>query len=206
MVLLSMKTFIIFCIIVFNISQYKFESLPCRTNCSNNGTIDNECWREALAYRSSELIKQMFSFASLSVHVDTFQRYHPHEFNDSIKLIDESLEKHLINESSDSHLNINLFTETKQILVNFCRNLTTTQVESVDKIPSLSCSLYTCSSEVLNHLVLLIITAILAGLILIVCMVQFIQMRRRLPSLITIQHANTPLISPDSTNQTSINA
>jgi hypothetical protein len=48
-----------------------------RTNCSNNGTIDNQCWREALKYRSSDLINQLFSFSSLSIYIDTFQQHHP---------------------------------------------------------------------------------------------------------------------------------
>jgi hypothetical protein len=50
-----------------------------RTNCSNNGTINDQCWRDALAYRSSEFIGRLFSFSSLSVYVDAYQRYHPSE-------------------------------------------------------------------------------------------------------------------------------
>jgi hypothetical protein len=46
-----------------------------RTNC----TVAEECWQEALAYRSSELIEQLFSFSSLSVYVDTYQRHHTNE-------------------------------------------------------------------------------------------------------------------------------
>lgn len=50
-----------------------------RTNCSKNGTVNDECWRDALIYRSSELVERLFSFASLSVYVDSFQRSHPDE-------------------------------------------------------------------------------------------------------------------------------
>jgi hypothetical protein len=46
-----------------------------RTNC----TMDDKCWHEALVYRSSELIQQLFSFSSLSVHIDAFQKHHPSE-------------------------------------------------------------------------------------------------------------------------------
>jgi len=46
-----------------------------RTNC----TVAEKCWHEALAYRSSELIEQLFSFSSLSIHVDTYQRHHTNE-------------------------------------------------------------------------------------------------------------------------------
>ncbi len=46
-----------------------------RTNC----TVAEECWHKALAYRSSELIEQLFSFSSLSIHVDTYQRHHTNE-------------------------------------------------------------------------------------------------------------------------------
>ncbi len=41
--------------------------------------MDDKCWHEALIYRSSELIQQLFSFSSLSVHVDAYQRHHPNE-------------------------------------------------------------------------------------------------------------------------------
>ncbi len=51
----------------------------CRTNCSNNGTADEQCWREALTYRSSELVDQLFSFGSLSVYVNSFKYYHENE-------------------------------------------------------------------------------------------------------------------------------
>ncbi len=50
-----------------------------RTNCSKNGTIDDQCWHDALVYRSSELIERIFSFSSLSVYVDAYQRHHPNE-------------------------------------------------------------------------------------------------------------------------------
>jgi hypothetical protein len=54
-------------LIVFSIKHF-----VSRTNC----TTFEECWDEALAYRSSELIEQLFSISSLSVHVDTYQRQH----------------------------------------------------------------------------------------------------------------------------------
>lgn len=50
-----------------------------RTNCSVNGTSDNDCWRQSLAYRSADLVQRLFSFSSLAVHVDTYQRKHPRE-------------------------------------------------------------------------------------------------------------------------------
>jgi hypothetical protein len=50
-----------------------------RTNCSKNGTIDDKCWHDALVYRSSELIERIFSFSSLSVYVDAYQRHHSGE-------------------------------------------------------------------------------------------------------------------------------
>ena len=51
-----------------------------RTNCSTNGTsVDESCWRAALTYRTSELVAQLFSFSSLSVHVDTFRKDHEHQ-------------------------------------------------------------------------------------------------------------------------------
>jgi hypothetical protein len=46
-----------------------------RTNC----TTSEECWKESLAYRSSELIEQLFSFSSLSVYVARYQQLHPNE-------------------------------------------------------------------------------------------------------------------------------
>jgi len=46
-----------------------------RTNCTTN----EECWRKSLAYHSSELIEQIFSFSSLAVHVDNYQRSHSNE-------------------------------------------------------------------------------------------------------------------------------
>lgn len=44
-----------------------------------NGTIDDQCWRDALIYRSSEIVERLFSFASLSVYVEAFRGYHPNE-------------------------------------------------------------------------------------------------------------------------------
>jgi hypothetical protein len=87
-----MRISFIFLFIYFNISQLQCETPSCkcvlihffslviqniclRSNC----TTDEACWRDALAYRSSELIEQLFSFSSLSVHVDTYQRHHSSE-------------------------------------------------------------------------------------------------------------------------------
>jgi hypothetical protein len=50
-----------------------------RTNCSSNGTMDDQCWREALIYRSSELVDRLFSFGSLSIYVNSFKHYHENE-------------------------------------------------------------------------------------------------------------------------------
>ena len=50
-----------------------------RTNCSINNTRDEKCWHDALNYRSFELIERLFSFSSLSVYVNAYQRYHPDE-------------------------------------------------------------------------------------------------------------------------------
>ncbi|CAF2863916.1 unnamed protein product [Rotaria sp. Silwood2] len=109
---------LLFCLfILLSVSQYKCETPSCKTNCT---TIE-ECWREALAYRSSELIEQLFSFSSLSVYVDTFQRHHSNELNDSILFVDKALENHLSNESIDGDLNINLFRTTKQLLIDLVR-------------------------------------------------------------------------------------
>ncbi len=87
-----MRISFIFLFIYFNISQLQCETPSCkcvlidfvslviqniclRSDCTTN----EECWHDALAYRSSELIEQLFSFSSLSVHVDTYQRHHSSE-------------------------------------------------------------------------------------------------------------------------------
>ncbi|CAM2718632.1 unnamed protein product [Rotaria socialis] len=139
---------VIFLTLFLSISKYQCEYASCRTNCSTNGTFDDECWRQALTYQSAELVERLFSFSSLSVHVDTFQRKHSSQLNDSIKFIDTALNNHLLNESKDAKLNMNLFTETKQILINFCRNLTSQPVTDVRQIPSLYCYMQ-CDT---NHL------------------------------------------------------
>lgn len=139
------------------------------------------------------------------------------QFNDSIEFIDKSLESHLSNESIDAHLNKTLFTEAKDLLLKFvctnnslisnskfyfqCRNLTSTPVESVDKFPPLSCSISTCSSDILNYLVLFIISIITSSLVLIICIVHSFQTRRK---SITTQQSGR-LINSLSTTNTSVN-
>ncbi|CAF1564391.1 unnamed protein product [Adineta ricciae] len=147
-----MKLFYSLLIFLLRISQYQFQSLSCRTNCS-----DDQCWREALTYRSSELVEQLFSFGSLTVHVDTFLRKHPDELNDTMKFLDEPLQNYLVNESKDSHLPIDLFTATKQHLVNACQNLTLTAIKDISELPSLTCSTRTCAGDILNYTVLFIV-------------------------------------------------
>ncbi|UJR22286.1 hypothetical protein I4U23_025344 [Adineta vaga] len=192
-------------IIFLNISQYQFQSLSCRTNCTQDGIVDDQCWREALMYRSSELVEQLFSFGSLTVHVDTFRREHPNEFNDTMKFLDESLQNHLVNESKESRLTIDLFTETKQHLINYCQNLTLTKIVDITELPSLICSTRTCAGDILNYTVLFIIATILSGLILIICIVQFLQTRRQTSSMITIQHT-TPLLNSLSNTNSILNS
>ncbi|CAF1290126.1 unnamed protein product [Rotaria sordida] len=202
--MLSMQTFIIFLIIFLHISKYCCEYSSCRTNCSHNGTDDdNECWRQALVYRSSELIQRVFSFSSLSVYVDTFQRHHSKELNDTIKFIDQSLEDNLLNESFDAKLNISLFTETKQILLNFSQNLTSIPIKSPNQFPSLSCTMFTCSSDIRNYMVLFIISSAVASLTLIICIVQSIQTRRKSNPIVIVQQ--NLLINSPSTLMTSAN-
>ncbi|CAF3292023.1 unnamed protein product [Rotaria socialis] len=174
-----MKYLVIFLTLFLSISKYQCEYASCRTNCSTNGTFDDECWRQALTYQSAELVERLFSFSSLSVHVDTFQRKHSSQLNDSIKFIDTALNNHLLNESKDAKLNMNLFTETKQILINFCRNLTSQPVTDVRQIPSLVCSAHSCSGDIRNYVVLFIISIAICSVTLIICIVQSIKIRRR---------------------------
>ncbi|CAF0776170.1 unnamed protein product [Rotaria sordida] len=189
-----MNILLVYVFILFNVSQYQCETPSCKTNCT---TIE-ECWHEALAYRSSELIEQLFSFSSLSVHIDTFQRHHPGELNDSILLVDNALENHLLNESIVSKLNINLFQATKQLLIDLCTNLTLKPIETVEALPTLMCSLSTCSSDLRNFMVLFIISILIASLVLLICIVQLFQTYRRVYPAKKI-----PLLAP-STNQLSI--
>ena len=56
-----------------------------------NGTTDDQCWRDALNYRSSELVERLFSFASLSVYVELFREYHPSEVCSAENLIQHPL-------------------------------------------------------------------------------------------------------------------
>jgi hypothetical protein len=60
---------------ILQVFIYFNSNILLRTNCTTN----EECWRDALAYRSWELIEEFVSFSSLSVHVDAFQREHPSE-------------------------------------------------------------------------------------------------------------------------------
>ncbi|CAF2635991.1 unnamed protein product [Rotaria sp. Silwood2] len=170
-----------------------------RTNCSYNGTIDDECWRQALLYRSSELIQRIFSFSSLSVYVNRYQRTHSKELNDSIKFINESLENNLLNESFYAKLNMSLFTETKQILLNFCQNLTLNATKSNWELPSLSCTMSTCSSDIRNYVVLFIISIAIASLVLIICVTQSIQARRKSNPIVIVQHNDLLINSPSTT-------
>ncbi|CAF3666983.1 unnamed protein product [Rotaria sp. Silwood1] len=191
-----MKTIFIYLIILLYISKYCCEYLSCRTNCSYNGTIDNECWRQALNYRSSELIQRIFSFSSLSVYIDSFQRNHSKELNNSIEFIDESFENNLLNETLNVKLNISLFIETKQILLNFCQNLILNATKSPRELPSLSCATSTCSTDIRNYMVLFIISIAIASLVLIICIVQSIQARKSKP-IVIVQH-NDLLINSSS--------
>ena len=54
------------------ISICQGEASTCRTSCS----ADSACWRTALAYRSSQLVEQLFSFSSLAVRLRTVQEDH----------------------------------------------------------------------------------------------------------------------------------
>ncbi|CAF0903369.1 unnamed protein product [Rotaria sp. Silwood1] len=170
-----------------------------RTNC----TTSEECWREALVYRSSELIERLFSFSSLSLYIDTFQRRHSHELNDSILFVDNALENHLTNESIDSNLNINLFKTSKQLLIDLCTNLTSKPIETIDELPTLMCSLSTCSSSLTNFMILLIISILIASLILLICFVQSFQTYRRVRSskiASPLVPASNPLAINNSSN------
>ncbi len=88
----AMLILYIFLFILFNTSLHQCETPPCkydfisfnssfienflsRTNCTTN----EECWQDALTYRSAELIEQIFSFSSLSVYIATFQQRHSDE-------------------------------------------------------------------------------------------------------------------------------
>ena len=59
----------------FSSRLYHIRLVIFRTNCST----DHQCWLDALTYHSSELAHQIFSFGSLAVYVDTFQRNHESE-------------------------------------------------------------------------------------------------------------------------------
>ncbi|CAF0770180.1 unnamed protein product [Adineta ricciae] len=196
-----MKLFYALLIFLLNISQYQFQSLPCRTNCS-----DDQCWREALTYRSSELVEQLFSFGSLTIHVDTFLREHPDELNDTMKFLDEPLQNYLVNESKDSHLPVDLFSATKQRLINACRNLTLTAIKDISELPSLACSTRTCAGDILNYTVLFIVATTLATLILIICVVQLVKTRRQSSSLVTVQRPGPLLNHLSTTHDTSLNS
>jgi len=52
-----------------------------RTNCSIN---DEQCWQQALIYRSAELVDRLFQFSSLSVYLNSFQSFHPNSSNVSV--------------------------------------------------------------------------------------------------------------------------
>jgi hypothetical protein len=199
-----MRLFSIILIIFFHPSKTHSEQLSCRTNCSNNGTADEQCWREALTYRSSELVDQLFSFGSLSVYVNSFKYHHENEINNTIEFLDQSLENHLINESNDAHLNKSLFTEAKDLLLQLCQNLTTTQVKTVREFPSLSCSTTTCVSDIFNYMVLFIISIILSSLILLICAIQLFQTRRKTTSLVPVQQNAPFLQNSHSTTNTSV--
>ena len=56
---------------LFDFSRFLFS----RTNCST----DEQCWQDALAYHSAELVEQLFSFSSLAVHMEKFQQSHSSE-------------------------------------------------------------------------------------------------------------------------------
>ncbi|CAF3407867.1 unnamed protein product [Rotaria sp. Silwood1] len=194
-----MNNLLFYLLILFNVSQYQCETASCRTNC----TTSEECWREALVYRSSELIERLFSFSSLSLYIDTFQRRHSHELNDSILFVDNALENHLTNESIDSNLNINLFKTSKQLLIDLCTNLTSKPIETIDELPTLMCSLSTCSSSLTNFMILLIISILIASLILLICFVQSFQTYRRVRSskiASPLVPASNPLAINNSSN------
>ncbi|CAF2031588.1 unnamed protein product [Rotaria magnacalcarata] len=194
-----MKYLAIFLTQFLFISKYQCEYASCRTNCSTNGKFDSECWRQALTYQSAELVERLFSFSSLSVHVDAFQRHHSSQLNDSIEFIDTALKNNLLNESKDAKLNMNLFTETKQILINFCRNLTSRPVKNVNQIPSLTCSTHSCSGDIRNYVVLFIISIGICSLTLVICIVQSIKIRRRRNSIFIVIASDVVTDSPAAT-------
>ncbi|CAF4502934.1 unnamed protein product, partial [Rotaria magnacalcarata] len=145
------------------------------TNCTNN----EECWREALAYRSSELIEQLFSFSSLVVHVDTFQREHSSELNSSIGFINRTLESYLSAESTANNLTMDLLKTSKELLIDHCVNLTVEPIESMTQMPSLTCTPSSCAGNKLSFKVILIITILITSLMLVICIVQFFQTYKR---------------------------
>ncbi|CAF3346864.1 unnamed protein product [Rotaria socialis] len=156
-------------------SRYPCLATSCKTNCTNN----EECWREALAYRSSELIKQLFSFSSLAVHVDTFQREHSSELNNSIAFINRTLENYLSAESTANNLTMDLFKTAKKLLIDHCANLTVKPIESIKEMPSLTCTPSSCFGNKLSFKVILIITILITSLMLVICTVQFFQTYKR---------------------------
>lgn len=185
-ILFQMYTFFIFLIVILNIFKIQCQQVSCKTNCSINGTNDEQCWQQALIYRSSELIERLFQYSSLSVYLNSYKQFHPnsYEFNDTIDFLNQSLTDHLINESRTAQLNISLFQETRDLLLHFCDNLSNTSVRtSVKQLPSLSCAQFTCSSDRLNYMVLFITTAILCSLVFIMCIVQIIQTHRHSTSI-----------------------
>lgn len=128
----------------FSYRLYEIHVVIFRTNCST----DHQCWQDALTYHSSELVHQLFSFGSLAVYVDTFQRNHESEVchmhrtltyfsllflqvssansngnsSEHIALIEKALEDHLLNEANATNIPSNLFEQTKTLLFGFVRN------------------------------------------------------------------------------------
>ncbi|UJR26822.1 hypothetical protein I4U23_008135 [Adineta vaga] len=171
-----MHIIFLFLVIVSAVSQYQCDILSCRTDCSTN----YPCWKETLAYHSSEIVHQLFSFGNLAVYVDNFQRNHESEVskgeNDShIELIEKALENHLSNEVNASNLPLSLFEETKLLIFNYCTDLTLTEIESVEDLPLLQCSQSTCSSDTMNLMVLFIISVLIGGFVVIMFIVESCQ-------------------------------
>ncbi|CAF3295686.1 unnamed protein product [Rotaria sp. Silwood2] len=94
---------------------------------------------------------------------------------------------------------MSLFTETKQILLNFCQNLTLNATKSNWELPSLSCTMSTCSSDIRNYVVLFIISIAIASLVLIICVTQSIQARRKSNPIVIVQHNDLLINSPSTT-------
>lgn len=86
-----------------------------------------------------------------------------------------------------------------------CKNLTSDPIGTVDEYPPLYCAVSTCASDSLNYTVLFIVSATITTLILIICIVQSVQTRRRTIKSVTVLNPEQSLIQSLSTTQTSVN-